>query len=45
MLSKKRSILIESYPVEVDLVGEILTKASGKHRWIVSKRKNEIQSG
>ena len=45
MLSKKLSNLLEGYPVTIDLVGEIPLLASGKHRWIVSERKNETQSG
>ena len=45
MLSKKLSKLIDGYPVTTDLVGEIPSLPSGKHRWIVSERKNELRAG
>ena len=45
MLSKKLFSLTEGYPVTTDLVGEIPSLPSGKHRWIVSERKNELRAG
>lgn len=42
MISKKLSSLTEDFPVTVDLVEEIPSMPSGKHRWIVSKRTRRI---
>lgn len=42
ILSQKLSNLTEGYPVKAEVVGEIPTMASGKHRWIVSERTKRI---
>ena len=45
ILLQKLSDLFEGYPVEVDVVGEVSPLLSGKHRWILSERKSNPDTG
>ncbi len=41
---RKLSDLFEGYPVEVNVVSEVPSLVSGKHRWILSERKSNLHT-